>query len=1440
MSQDVVSKMPARDQLNLNTALQHPLELSLSQRQVPFASTPFKNQPLHKSTNCRPTEFSMGKCQIVFSDASHDKEVNEVQLMLGNDTRCVRKTPSRSNCSSSACLTQETEAKLLKRQYFQDFEAEICSQNLNGVKYNSLRSYESAPFPNGITSTGLSGMVFPNISKKKRTTKWNRVEISKVNSMSAVVENCSIQNAYWTSEAQKNQLTPASTSWVPATQYDFNRHSRYSEVNYATLNERQISGSSLELAEYRNAKRKRSKGPTRPRSTPLGSCEQLLNYRRESTIDQEVIDQPNRCMELLVSQFPATVKTKKRSKRNSTTSSSLPYLYKQQHSLKTGRPLAITWKQMSPMDEIIEHLSLLDINAEGTLGLYHNQNNPLQMDYLQQNALVVYRRDGTIVPVRKRKPRPKVDLDDETTRVWKLLLEDIRNEGIDGTDEEKARWWEEERRVFRGRADSFIARMHLVQGDRRFTPWKGSVVDSVVGVFLTQNVSDHLSSSAFMSLAARYPPKSSINPGESLGEETSMTNREPEVFVLEPDDIVTCYEKADQSTRAQSSLVQQHLEGNRGKEANNVSRVDASTIQVDIASTQNSVEFSVARSEKSEITTNVARVDGSAIQVDLASTQNSVDFSIARSEKSEINSLCTSEEESTDSERKPIASSTSFVELIHTVEGNPELEEVFQSNSEVNLSEKRDWFCSTEAFSSQISLDISSGLHEVPISGSPECSRYDDKETCTTENSGLSAGSPNQTTFEKIRRAQFEELPKSSSEDENSCYNHGIDVSLSTIEDPESVVESQFQHQALDSHNLYTRNSVVSERNMVAKNIPDLNEKPASSTFNANSEQLDNIADSGNANTANEEVRRPGKQNQVAVDWDALRKDVQKDSIKRERTANTMDSLDWETIRCADVQEIADTIKSRGMNNMLAERIKDFLDRIVREHGSIDLEWLRDVLPDKAKEYLLSIRGLGLKSVECVRLLTLHHLAFPVDVNVGRIAVRLGWVPLQPLPESLQLHLLELYPVLESIQKYLWPRLCKLDQRTLYELHYQMITFGKVFCSKSKPNCNACPMRGECRHFASAFASARLTLPAPEEKRIVVNGVEQAADPHSTGMHSTEKLCLPHAKRQLGDDVQSSVASSNSSSTDLCLARFNKHFGANSESSSSNLTAHVPAITEPTVEEPLSPEPENDQFVEPDMEDFEDPDEIPTIRLDMEQFAQNLQNLVGGSMELQEHNISKALVTLTTEATSIPAPKLKNINRLRTEHQVYELPDSHPLLHRFDRREPDDPSPYLLAIWTPGETADSIQPPERRCRSQESGGLCDDETCFSCNSTREANSQIVRGTILVPCRTAMRGSFPLNGTYFQVNEVFADHDSSLSPVAVPRAWIWNLPRRTVYFGTSVPSIFRGLNTEEIQYCFWRGFVCVRGFEQCSRSPKPLMARLHFPASRMRGKAKVDE
>lgn len=42
----------------------------------------------------------------------------------------------------------------------------------------------------------------------------------------------------------------------------------------------------------------------------------------------------------------------------------------------------------------------------------------------------------------------------------------------------------------------------------------------------------------------------------------------------------------------------------------------------------------------------------------------------------------------------------------------------------------------------------------------------------------------------------------------------------------------------------------------------------------------------------------------------------------------------------------------------------------------------------------ISCAGLGRKSAACVLLLALAKRDFPVDVNVGRICARLGWIPL--------------------------------------------------------------------------------------------------------------------------------------------------------------------------------------------------------------------------------------------------------------------------------------------------------------------------------------------------------------------------------------------------------------------------------------------------------------
>ncbi|CAN6572800.1 unnamed protein product [Malus baccata var. baccata] len=1092
-------------------------------------------------------------------------------------------------------------------------------------------------------------------------------------------------------------------------------------------------------------------------------------------------------------------------------------------------------------DDIVHKFNNLNLNGRCSKILEH-----------EQNALVPYKGDGAVVPyerfIKKRKPRPKVELDPETNRIWNLLMGMEGSGGIEGNDMEKEKYWEEERKVFQGRVESFIARMHLVQGDRRFSKWKGSVVDSVIGVFLTQNVSDHLSSSAFMSLAARFPLKSSNHQAQPKVR-TNILVKEPAVHMTSPDDATKWHE--DRSSQPIyhpiSMTLHESEENQKDSETSGTERnlVDAHSqcLEEEFVSSQDSFESSVTQGAlgiKSCSGSNSETEDPGTgcqpkVHVSISTCQQMAKGTKFQDFYNQVNGSSVSYDGSKNghfkyaqlkrkSDRIDHLNGTSFKDPINLDDEKMQVPVALSSNNQFhmnpdsgkpeswkfgNFSEESisSWPTTASRFNIQQEENCKS-LRTEELAGSVVNSSMQQNTLWSSQ--GTPTKGPYPSFREHLTDQQSNSQPRSSTGyKQPSLYSHQFEGNPTFQSENTSVTEpvkhtEPFLPNKSDSMQHVQNVSELSKKNFnVIDSISVANKHIHMENHSVDSnlqEKLNSYGQSNSGTSTKPPKGRKGKaesEKKNAVDWDILRKQAQANGRKTERKREAMDSLDYEALINANVKEISDAIKERGMNNLLAQRMQEFLKRLVREHESIDLEWLRDVPPDKAKDYLLSIRGLGLKSVECIRLLTLHHLAFPVDTNVGRIAVRLGWVPLQPLPESLQLHLLELYPMLETVQKYLWPRLCKLDQLTLYELHYQMITFGKVFCTKSKPNCNACPMRGECRHFASAFASARLALPGPEEKSIVSSSVSREAEINPEIAVTPMSLPLP-------------------------------------ENNSLQIAGTVIKECEPIIEEPATPEQELTELSESELEDFfcEDPDEIPTIKLNMEEFTATLQNYMQEKMELQEGDMSKALVALNPEATSIPTPKLKNVSRLRTEHQVYELPDSHPLLEGMDRREPDDPSPYLLAIWTPGETANSIQQPESRCSSQDQNRLCNEKTCFSCNSIREENSQIVRGTILIPCRTAMRGSFPLNGTYFQVNEMFADHESSHNPIDVPRGWIWNLPRRTVYFGTSVSTIFKGLSTEGIQYCFWRGYVCVRGFERKTRAPRPLMARLHFPASKM--------
>ncbi|XP_074292837.1 DEMETER-like protein 2 [Silene latifolia] len=440
-------------------------------------------------------------------------------------------------------------------------------------------------------------------------------------------------------------------------------------------------------------------------------------------------------------------------------------------------------------------------------------------------------------------------------------------------------------------------------------------------------------------------------------------------------------------------------------------------------------------------------------------------------------------------------------------------------------------------------------------------------------------------------------------------------------------------------------------------------------------------------------------------DWEKFRKEG--GSV---RDAAKVDSVDWYAVMRSNVDDVAEAIFVRGMNQKLAIRIKDFLNRLVLDYGNLDLEWLRNIPPQKAKDFLLSIYGIGLKSTECIRLLTLRQPAFPVDVNVARVTVRLGWVPAPSISDAILMRLLEQSSKLhDRIHHYLSQRLSKFDKDTLYQLHCHMITFGKVFCTRQKPNCAECPMRSECRYYANL---ANNSSPCFQQKDI-------------EDMGSSRRI-VTKAEATMSIQKEATI------------------------------------YTNP------------DDSIAP-----KTPVKVPLPRCQSTRVKKNT------SVKVRQFGGSKT----------------------RTGHFIYELPDLHPFLETFEDRDPDDPSPYLLVTWEtdlkkPGETSANKSP--------------------STNCVRE--SKTVPGTIMIPCRTALKGNFPLNATHFQANEVFADWQTSQIPFDIPVRTLEGAPRKQLYCGSSLTNIVKGCSANDIRRLFHEGYICTRSFDRKTYATRSLDGR----------------
>jgi len=155
----------------------------------------------------------------------------------------------------------------------------------------------------------------------------------------------------------------------------------------------------------------------------------------------------------------------------------------------------------------------------------------------------------------------------------------------------------------------------------------------------------------------------------------------------------------------------------------------------------------------------------------------------------------------------------------------------------------------------------------------------------------------------------------------------------------------------------------------------------------------------------------------------------------------------WDQVRKARLRSVADTIRSGGLADVKAQRIKDILNQIYEENHNLDMNFLKKWRTERIKAYLRRFKGVGEKTVACVLLFSLRRPAMPVDTHVLRVSKRLGLVPQKTDSKATEAILEELIP-----------------QNLIYQFHLNLIQHGRNMCKATNPRCESCVLLQNCHY----------------------------------------------------------------------------------------------------------------------------------------------------------------------------------------------------------------------------------------------------------------------------------------------------------------------------------------------------------------------------------------
>lgn len=155
---------------------------------------------------------------------------------------------------------------------------------------------------------------------------------------------------------------------------------------------------------------------------------------------------------------------------------------------------------------------------------------------------------------------------------------------------------------------------------------------------------------------------------------------------------------------------------------------------------------------------------------------------------------------------------------------------------------------------------------------------------------------------------------------------------------------------------------------------------------------------------------------------------------------------DWESVMKAQTEDVVEAIRTAGLANQKAPRIQGALKEIKHHSGgSIDLEFLREMKVEDAREWLLDIKGVGPKTTAIVLLFSMGIPAFPVDTHIYRVTGRIGIRPENYSVEKTHAYLEECIP-----------------EDAYYDLHLNFIRLGREICGARKWHCYRCPIEDLC------------------------------------------------------------------------------------------------------------------------------------------------------------------------------------------------------------------------------------------------------------------------------------------------------------------------------------------------------------------------------------------